>query len=220
MTPGAVDAASSKRAGGRRRQGEATRQRIIDAFIDLLDERPIWEITVTMLTRQFGVSSQLFYQHFSSLDDVLMAHCDVVLTSLPQIEELIEGDWPEEECFSRMREITDRALAFWECHRPVMRVLAMLDDVHDPRFKRFRELRGRDAAAAFARLVGRQIERGRLPATMSCDLAGWFCVSRLQGFGLAYRDLIATGHDGEIAKNSFAAMLAISLGFTIAEDAM
>lgn len=207
----------SRKPAGRR---PPTRQRIIDALVELLDGKPIWEISVTMLTKRVGVSSQLFYQHFACLEDVLVAHSDTILATFPHANDLLDGEWADEECYARMCAITERVLVFWDNHRPAMRVLNMLDDVQNPRFSRFRELRGRDIAAAFARLARRRVERGFLPAGLCCDLTGWTCASRLQGTGLSFPDLIAHGYSPETIRQSTSALLAISLGFQIPTEAM
>ncbi|MCK9544125.1 MAG: TetR/AcrR family transcriptional regulator [Novosphingobium sp.] len=203
------------RKSGRQRRGtsEATRQRIVDALVELLDEHAIWEISITMLTRRIGVSSQLFYHHFTSLDDVLAVHWDAVFRDLPDIAALLEGDWSDTEAFDRMLAVAKLNLAFWDRHRPAMRVLSMLDDMQKPRFARFRQLRGRSMAGAFAALARRQKEKGRLPDTVSDQLAGWECTARLQQFGLTFPEIIAQGADAGEAIVSHATILAISLGF-------
>ena len=67
-------------------QGTA-KERICDALLDLMEERPFEEIPVTEITRQAGVSRTIFYRYFDSVYDVLQKIEDDYLEGLPT-----EGD--------------------------------------------------------------------------------------------------------------------------------
>jgi AcrR family transcriptional regulator len=58
----------------RRTAGAATRETIMNAFLRLVDRKPIGEITVTAIARQADMASATFYRHFHSIDEVL-AEC-------------------------------------------------------------------------------------------------------------------------------------------------
>lgn len=48
-----------------------TRKRIIDAFLDMLEEKPLEKIRVTELTERAGIARSTFYTHFDSVYDIL-----------------------------------------------------------------------------------------------------------------------------------------------------
>ncbi len=177
--------------------GDITRQRIVDALLVLLEQKPIWKISIADITREVGVSSQLFYRHFKTLEDVLLAHAEVILNSRPDIASLIAGDWRGEAGLARARAIVEANLGFWEQHRTAMRVITVLGDQQLGDFAKFRGLRGRIAANAFAAQLAAQQKTGSLPAEIDPAFAGWMLVSQLQIIGLSYPQVIANGtpHD-------------------------
>lgn len=200
---------------GRRGSAGQTRQQIVLALADLLEEFAIWEISITMLTRKVGVTSQLFYRHFQSLDDTLTALAEDIVDDLPDIGPFLRGDWPDEEGFARLRQVGAANLAYWDRHRTPLRVLGMLDDSRKPRFAQFREMRGQAMAHAFTELVRCRKAGGHLARSIPDDLLAWELTSRLQLFGLHQPQIVARGYRSEAALDAHAAMLAVSLGFPV-----
>ena len=49
----------------------AVKKRISDALLQLLEEKPLAEITVTELTRRAGVSRMMYYRNYDSKEDVM-----------------------------------------------------------------------------------------------------------------------------------------------------
>lgn len=198
-------------------RGEKTRQKIIDALFSLLETQPLRRITVSMIAREVGVTSQLFYNYFKSIDEVIEEEAVTLLDSRPPLVELVDCEWTDENALARAREVVEQVLEYWEHHRVAMRVVTLLGDSGHPSFVSFREMRGREFAAALARLVRRQIARGRLPASVSPELLGWTIVSSLQGMGLAYPDTIRQFSLDELVE-THAYLLAAELGFRPSPD--
>lgn len=214
-----TDAHSAKASdpNRRNRRGSAaeTRLQIIVALVELLEEFTTWDISISMLTRRVGVSSQLFYRHFSSLDDVLAAHWEHIQPEVPDLEPILGGDWPDDEGFARLRQVSDVNLAFWNRHRTAMRVLGMLDDMRKPTFATFREMRGRGMAESFIGLIRRRKAGGHLPLDLIDANVAWEITARIQLFGLNFPQVVALGTPAERAIDIHTKMLAISLGFAV-----
>lgn len=154
----------------------------------LLEQKPVWEISIADITRQVGVSSQLFYAHFKNIEGVLAAHQEVVLRDNPDIAVIIDGEWRGDAGLQRGRDIIEAVLAFWDQHRIAMRAISMLCDQSRPDFSQFRLLRGQAAASAFAtQMKANQPEVNRV----ELNLSGWMLVAQLHAIGETYLAMLA-----------------------------
>ncbi|MCD8068960.1 MAG: TetR/AcrR family transcriptional regulator [Lachnospiraceae bacterium] len=63
---------------------EKTRQRFVDAFWELAQEKPIRKIAVNELTRRAGYNRSTFYEYFLDTDDLLAYVEDQLLEDLKQ----------------------------------------------------------------------------------------------------------------------------------------
>ncbi|MCD8010377.1 MAG: TetR/AcrR family transcriptional regulator [Lachnospiraceae bacterium] len=72
---------------------EKTRQKFVDAFWSLIEEKPIAKIAVSELTRRAGYNRSTFYEYFIDTDD-LVTYVETKL--LKQIKETVLQASPEE----------------------------------------------------------------------------------------------------------------------------
>lgn len=169
---------------------EVTRQRITDALLMLLENKALWEISIADITRQVGVSSQLFYAHFKNIEAVLAAHQDAILRDNPDLATLIDGEWRGDAGLQRGRDIVEAVLKFWDQHRIAMRAISMLCDQFRPDFDHFRLLRGQAAATAFSA----QIKANQpLANRVELNLSGWMLLAQLHAIGETYPGMLARG---------------------------
>jgi AcrR family transcriptional regulator len=210
VTAAKVDAEKATR---RNPKGAITRQKIISAFVEMLDEYPVWEIKVSMLTRRIGISSQLLYVHFKKIEDILLAQAQVILEENPDLSVLIDGDWEGQGGIERATKIIEETLSFWDRHRTIMKVIEILDEAHNPLFSHFRAARGKANVAAFKRIVDQQIKKGKLSPELDSEFAAWNVVSRLQVFAAWYPEAITIGQSREAVIHTTALMTQSSLGF-------
>ena len=61
-------------AGIRKQQAEATRRKILDAVVELINGEPINEISIQGIIKKADVSVGAFYQYFASKEDALLAN--------------------------------------------------------------------------------------------------------------------------------------------------
>ncbi|MCD8125807.1 MAG: TetR/AcrR family transcriptional regulator [Lachnospiraceae bacterium] len=73
---------------------EKTRQKFVDAFWSLIEEKPIAKIAVSELTRRAGYNRSTFYEYFIDTDD-LVTYVETKL--LEQIKQTVLQASPEED---------------------------------------------------------------------------------------------------------------------------
>ncbi len=63
----------------RRKQNQATRDRIVAAMMELTKEKPLSEITIQELADLAEVSRMTFYRNYTSKEDVFLSHIQEIL---------------------------------------------------------------------------------------------------------------------------------------------
>ncbi len=77
----------------RQERKERTREAILDAALDLVEEEGLAALSLRQLTRTVGVVPTAFYRHFSSVDELGLALVDRSFASLRQmIRDVRRGD--------------------------------------------------------------------------------------------------------------------------------
>lgn len=75
----------STAAGTRQERKERTRQAILDAALDLVEEEGLAALSLRKLTKAVGIVPTAFYRHFSSVDELGLALVDRSFASLRQM---------------------------------------------------------------------------------------------------------------------------------------
>ena len=133
-----------------------TRSRLGTAFLDLLNEKPMEDITVQDVLKRASVGRSTFYLHFRDKNDLLLSQlemfCETVSTTLTLRNEISDRVVPVAEMFAHI-----------ESARKLYRILADAGRLHD-----FFDL----AQGSFARGIERRLkDSGRLPAMPQGELA-------------------------------------------------
>lgn len=72
-----------------------TKQVIKQAFIDLLEEYPLTEITIKDIVEKCGINRNTFYYHFQDLpaliDQIIKEEANTVISEYPSITSVVEG---------------------------------------------------------------------------------------------------------------------------------
>lgn len=66
--------------------GTSTRDAIMDALVELMQEKDLDKITITELVARAGVGRSSFYRNFSSKEDVLLAYINAIFGSPNQYD--------------------------------------------------------------------------------------------------------------------------------------
>ena len=78
------------------------REAITQALIELMDEKPFENISITEVVQRAGVGRSSFYRHFSSKEDVLLQHLNVLF------------DWPRDYGPDREHDMEDYLLMWFQ----------------------------------------------------------------------------------------------------------
>jgi|GEM_PF-899616 len=119
------------------RRGRATRQRLKDALVKLLQSRAFHEIRLEDITREAGVRVSLFYHYFPSKVDITHE----VLTDLLDAFRAEVGNRPRsDDPLAAIHYANQRMVALYGANPGVMRCLIEVDDAVAPFAPMWREL--------------------------------------------------------------------------------
>ncbi|MET9494922.1 TetR family transcriptional regulator [Streptomyces sp. NPDC006552] len=92
--------------GIRQAQKQKTRQALLDAALELLEEQSLSSLGLREVTRAVGVTPTAFYRHFESTADLGVALVDEALGSLHAVvSELLTAVWDSDERIARTVEL-------------------------------------------------------------------------------------------------------------------
>jgi AcrR family transcriptional regulator len=117
-------------------RGRQTRQRLLDATVELLSTTSWRSVKVTDIARQARTSPATFYQYFANVEEAIRVLAEGMVDEAAQLAELVGGDWSEGTSWDTARTVTEGFLAYWEDNRAVFRVVDLATEEGD------RELRG------------------------------------------------------------------------------
>jgi AcrR family transcriptional regulator len=159
------------------RRGLATRQRLVECTIELLESTPYRDLKVTDITRAAGTSPATFYQYFVDIEAILLAVAEQAVEDGRRLADLITGrPWKGAAGFASAEGLVDGFLEFWRDHRSTLRVVDLLSTEGDKRFRHQRVLMlnsmTKALAAEIAGLQGDAKDSGVEPMAMAGALIG------------------------------------------------
>ena len=182
----------SGRVLGQRALG--TRQRILDATEQLLEQRKVRELKVVDIAREVGSSPATFYQYFKDVEEVVLQLAEQTSEGIPTIVEQIEGPWKGKQGLARARGIVDAFIRHWDRYHAVLRVRNLAAEEGDRRFRRVRA----ESLGAVLEALAKQIEREQQSGRSGSDLlhpyaAAAALVAILERLAAYHRELGAFG---------------------------
>ncbi len=115
-----------------------TRQRLLEATSQLLDERSVRDIPVVEIARKASTSPATFYQYFKDVIDVVLVLAEQAAEEMPAVIELIDGSWKGQKGLETSRAIVRAFVDHWDSHRSVLLVRNLYADEGDRRFMNVR----------------------------------------------------------------------------------
>ena len=129
--------ASDGRVPGRR--GRATRQRLLDFTAEMLRTTSYRDLKVIDIAREAGTSPATFYQYFADVEAaILVLGQEMAVDSEILCRIVREGEWRDPAGWETALTFADAFIAFWDEHRPVLRVVDLSTDEGDRRFRSVR----------------------------------------------------------------------------------
>lgn len=170
-----------------------TRERLMDATAELLDERSVLDISVVDIARKVGASPATFYHYFKDVEEVTIHLADRAAGEMPAVLELIDGSWEGDAGLARARQIVDAFIEHWDTHHAVLQLRNLGADRGDKRFIRIR----RDALGPvldrFAARIAQAQAAGNLPAGLHPYIAAAALGSILERLSAYHKELTHFG---------------------------
>jgi AcrR family transcriptional regulator len=155
-------------------RGRQTRQRLLDATVELLATTSWRSVKVTDIARQAQTSPATFYQYFANVEQAIQVLAEGMVDQAGQLAELVGGDWSPEASWGTALEVTEGFLGYWEDNRAVFRVVDLATEEGDGQQLRGIRVRALNAVTvALAQVIAAASpspEGG--PAGATCSPAG------------------------------------------------
>ena len=167
-----VSPATSKgRVPGER--GRQTRQRLLEATVQLLTTTSWRSVKVTDIARQARTSPATFYQYFGNVEEAVRVLAEGVVDQAARLAEVVGGDWSDQNSWAKALTFTEEFLAFWEDNRAVFRVIDLANDEGDAQLHGIRIRALNAVTTALAQVVVHcSPAPGGPPGTRTTSLAG------------------------------------------------
>lgn len=165
----AADGPTPRAADGRvpGRRGLATRARLLECAAAMLESTPYRELTVTDISREAGTSPATFYQYFVDMETAMLVLAEQVADEGAQLSGLVGAKpWRGVAGWQGAEALVEGFLSFWTAHQPVLRVVDLLTEEGDLRFRRARVR----MLNAITRALAAVIEEAQTRAGRSAEL--------------------------------------------------
>jgi len=153
-------------------RGRQTRQRLLDATVELLTTTSWRSVKVTDIARQARTSPATFYQYFGNIEHAIRVLAEGMVDQAAQLAELVDGDWSEAASWGTAREVTEGFLAFWEDNRAVFRVVDLATEEGDAELRGIRVRALNAVTVALAQVIAAASPAAGSSGTATCSPAG------------------------------------------------
>lgn len=190
-------------------RGRATRGRLLEATAHLLDTGAFRDLTVVDIARDAGTSPATFYQYFSDAEEAVLALAsDLVDEAGPRLAECVEGgDWTGGGADDAALAVADAFIGLWERDRSILRVVDLVTDEGDRRFRAVRNRLLNPPAEAFVAVL-----RRRPAGTVADPFADAGVLVSMLAHVAAHREgLQSWGADRDGLRHSMARVIATTL---------
>ena len=157
-----------------------TRQRLLNATLQLLGERSVLDVSVAAIARQVRSVPSLFYHYFKDVEEATQHIAKDAATEMPAMVGLIEGGLEGEEGLQRARHLVEAHIEHWERFRGALLFRNQAADRGDPTFNRIRRNALRPLLDELRSLIEQSQEAGRVPKDLHPYLAASGLVSILE----------------------------------------
>ena len=159
----------------------STRQRLLDATVELLNEQSVRDIAVVDIARKAGTSPATFYQYFKDVAEATLRLAEQAASEMPGLIELIERPWRGATGLETARAIADAFIRHWDAHREVLLVRNLAADEGDRRFQKVRREALRPVLDHLADKIEESKRAGRIASEMHAHAAAAPATSRTRG---------------------------------------
>lgn len=118
------------------RKGRVTRERILAATVELINEATDTPISLSAVARRAGLGMTSLYVYFSDLTELLMAVLEPVMHEAGEpggYFNLIANHWPDDQLEDCCRLFVQAYYDFWKKHSRILHLRNSLSDQYDQR---------------------------------------------------------------------------------------
>jgi AcrR family transcriptional regulator len=172
IATGAELATTDGRVPGER--GRQTRQRLLDALVELLGTTSWRSVKVTDIARQAQTSPATFYQYFGNVEQAIQVLAEGMVDQAGQLAELVGGDWSEAASWQTALTVTEGFLSYWEDNRAVFRVIDLATEEGDAALRGIRVRALNAVTVALAQVIATACPSSGVstPGTLTSSPAG------------------------------------------------
>jgi AcrR family transcriptional regulator len=145
-------------------RGRLTRQRLLDATVELLSTTSWRSVKVTDIARQAGTSPATFYQYFGNVEEAIRVLAEGMVDQAAQLSEVVGGDWSEETSWATALAVTEGFLSYWEENRAVFRVVDLASEDGESQLRGIRVRALNAVTVALAQVISQASPPGRRAA--------------------------------------------------------
>ncbi len=116
------------------RKGRVTRERILAATVELINESSDTPISLSAVARKAGLGMTSLYVYFSDLSELLIAVLDPVMHEAGEpggYFNLITNYWPDDQLEGSCRAFVQSYFEFWEKHSRLLHLRNSMADQYD-----------------------------------------------------------------------------------------
>ncbi len=170
------------------RRGAETRQRLLDATAQLLEDNGLRELKVVDIARAVGLSPATFYQYFGDVEAAVLALSAAVGEETASLSRLLGRDWNGDDGLDCARQLVEVFIANWDTHRAVLRTRNLAAQEGDERFRAVRNAALRPLTEGIAAKVTARVDSGLAPYAAAAAM-----VSMLERMAAFHADLRVYG---------------------------
>jgi AcrR family transcriptional regulator len=120
------------------RRGRATRDKLLRAAAELLEQRSYRDLTVVEIAKRARTSTATFYQYFADVEAAIAELAHDLAEEGPRLVEIINtGGW-RGDGYEPALKLVDAFIDLWERHRAILRVVDLATAEGDLRFRNIR----------------------------------------------------------------------------------
>lgn len=155
-------------------RGRATRQRLLEATVELLSATPWRSVKVIDIAHRAGTSPATFYQYFENVEQAIGVLAEEMVEEAAEVAELVEdGDWSEVASWETALRVTEGFLNYWEANRAVFRVVVLATEEGDPGLRGMQVRALNAVTVALARAISENVPgSGGPPGATTASPAG------------------------------------------------
>jgi AcrR family transcriptional regulator len=152
-----------------------TRNRLLQATVDLLDQKSVREVAVVDIARNSDTSPATFYQYFKDVSEAILRLAERAAEEMPVMLDLIERPWHGSAGLDTARALSDAFIQHWDAHRAVLLVRNLAADEGDRNFQKVR----REALRPVLDQLAQKIEESKLAGQVGSEVHAYAAAAAL-----------------------------------------